>query len=128
MPALVVLDTNAILLPFERRIRIETELERLLGPYEAIVPEVCIQELARIAAEEKGARRDNAKMALSFAARFKVAPGTGRADEVALRIAKDRGAHLFTNDAALAKRAMAQQVPIIRLRGLSHLVVESHNE
>lgn len=128
MPTTVVADTNALLMPFERRVRIETELERLLGPYEVVVPEVCLQELARIAAQEKGARRDNAKMALSLAARFQSAPGEGRPDEVVLRIAKERKAHLFTNDAALVKRALKADVPVIRMRGLSHLIVETQDE
>ncbi|MBI2077496.1 MAG: PIN domain-containing protein [Euryarchaeota archaeon] len=128
MPTLVVADTNALLMPFERRIRIEPELERLLGTYEILVPDVCLNELGRIASEEKGARRDRAKMALSLAARFKSVAGNGAPDEVALRIAKERGAHLFTNDAALAKRAMAEGVPVIRMRGLSHLIVEARNE
>jgi rRNA-processing protein FCF1 len=87
MPALVVIDTSALFMPFERRISIEAELERLLGPFQGFVPEPCLAELARIASEEKGARRDRAKMALSYSTRFQTVPGEPPADTAALRIA-----------------------------------------
>jgi uncharacterized protein len=123
LAALVVLDTNALLMPFERRVRIEEELERLLGPFEALVPTPCIQELERIASEERGGRRDRAKMALQYATRFQRVEHAPPADYAALRIAVERGACLFTNDAELVKRAHRQGVRVIRLKGLSHLVI-----
>jgi uncharacterized protein len=123
MPALVVLDTNALILPFERRIRIEAELERLLGPFQGLVPSPCILELERIAREETGARRDRAKMAIVLAARFERVESEGRPDAAALQVARERGAHLFTNDAALIRLARAERVPVVRLKGLSHLML-----
>lgn len=125
MSALVVLDTNALLLPFERRVRIEEELERLLGPFHGLVPEACLKELARIASEEKGARRDRARMALGLSARFESVSGEGPADAAALRLAEERDAYLFTNDRGLIRRARERRRPVIRLKGLSHLVVDS---
>lgn len=127
MSALVVLDTNALILPFERRIRVEKELERLLGPFRGIVPSPCLAELERIAAQESGARRDRAKMALQFAARFERVEAEGRADAAALEVALKRGAHLFTNDKELIRKARAAGVPVIRLKGLSHLML-GHSE
>lgn len=129
MPALVVLDTNALLLPFERRVSIHAEIERLLGPFQGLVPEACLQELARLASETKGSRRDRAKMALSFSARFEaVAGGPKAADTAALQLARDRRAHLFTNDLGLIKRARSEGVPVIRLKGLSHLMLDPAEE
>lgn len=122
MPALVVLDTNALILPFERRIRIETELERLLGPWQGIVPSPCLAELERIAKEESGARRDRAKMARQFAQRFEHVFAEGRADEATVAVALDRRAFLFTNDLEVIRRAKKQGVKVIRLKGLSHLM------
>lgn len=123
MPALVVLDTNALLLPFERRIRIEAELERLLGPFQGLVPTPCLAELQRIATQESGGRRDRAKMAIEYARRFLPVEVPPPADHAVLTLAKERGAALFTNDAALAKRAHVEGVRVIRLKGLSHLVI-----
>lgn len=123
MAAIVVLDTNALLLPFERRIRIEAELLRLLGPFHALVPTPCLQELERIAAQEKGGRRDRAKMARQYAERFERVEYGPPADRAALEIAHQRGAYLFTNDADLVRRAHADGVRVVRMKGLSHLVV-----
>lgn len=120
----VVLDTNALLLPFERRLRIESELERLLGPFVGHVPRRCLDELERIAREGRGARRDRARMALQYAARFQVEPGEGPPDTVALEVAQRLGAHLFTMDKALIGRAHEAGVPVVRLKALSHLVVD----
>lgn len=122
MPALVVLDTNALILPFERRVRIESELERLLGPFKGLVPSPCLLELERIAKEESGARRDRAKMARQFANRFERVEAEGRADVATVQVAKDRGAYLFTNDLEVIRRAKKEKVPVIRLKGLSHLM------
>lgn len=122
MPALVVLDTNALILPFERRIRIESELERLLGPFQGIVPTPCLAELERIAKEESGARRDRAKMARQFAQRFEHVVAEGRADVATIEVAKARGAYLFTNDLEVIRQAKKEGVKVIRLKGLSHLM------
>ena len=128
MPALVVLDTNALILPFERRIRIESELERLLGPWSGLVPSPCLLELERIAKEESGARRDRAKMARQFAARFERVEAQGRADEATIQVAKERGAHLFTNDLEVIRSAKAANIPVIRLKGLSHLMLAQEED
>ena len=123
MPALVVLDTNALILPFERRIRIESELERLLGPWQGLVPSPCLAELERIAKEESGGRRDRAKMARQFAGRFERVEAEGRADQATIQVAKDRAAHLFTNDLEVIRAAKREKIPVIRLKGLSHLML-----
>lgn len=125
MPALVVLDTNALILPFERRLRVEAEIERLIGPFQGLVPSPCRDELQRISTEETGARRDRARMALTYSSRFENVPGTGSADQAALRLARERGAHLFTNDLDLIRQAREKKVPVIRLKGLSHLVIDT---
>lgn len=128
MPAVVVFDTNALMLPFERRLSVESELERLVGPFEGLVPEPCLNELVRIASEEKGARRDGAKMALALAARYDMVPTEGPADQAALRLARERRAYLFTNDKGVLRAARSVGQPTIRLKGLSHLVIVSPSD
>ena len=46
----VVLDTNALMAPVEVGVRTFEELDRLLGEYEALVPEAVLAELDRLAA------------------------------------------------------------------------------
>jgi uncharacterized protein len=116
VPAKVVLDTNALLLPFETGVRLEPELERLFGTYELLVPEAVLVELARIASEGKGQRAANARMALSLATRYGYRPVGGRGDEAVLQVARSEGAHLFTNDRDLLKRALTGGLSVVRLR------------
>lgn len=125
MVAKVVLDTNALLLPFESGVRIEPELERLLGPYEAIVPESVLQELAIIASEAKGQRAANARLALTLAARFAYRRTEARGDAAVLNVARQEGAYLFTNDRGLLKQALAVGLGVVRLKGQSHLILET---
>lgn len=125
MVSRVLLDANALLLPFETRVRIEPELERLLGTFELLVPESVLQELARLAAEAKGARAGNARMALALASRYRYVANTGGGDGAVLAAAKSQGALLFTNDRALIKRALAEGVRVVRLKGGGHLIMET---
>jgi uncharacterized protein len=123
--AKVVLDTNALLIPFESGIRLEAELERLFGTYEAIVPEAVMLELAHIASQGKGQRAANARMALSLASRYSYRPVSGRGDSAVLSIAKKEKAYLFTNDRELLNRAFAEGLGVVRVKGKSHLIVET---
>jgi uncharacterized protein len=123
--AKVVLDTNALLIPFESGIRLEPELERLFGTYEAIVPEAVMAELAHIASEGKGQRAANARMALALAARYSYRPVSGRGDSAVLSIAQKEKAYLFTNDRELLARALGAGLGVVRVKGRSHLIVET---
>lgn len=125
MATKVVIDTNALLLPFESGVRVESELERLLGSYEVLVPEAVLAELAAIASEAKGQRASNARMALSYATRFTYRPVGGRGDSAVLEVARREAALLFTNDRELLKRALGAGLGVIRLKGKSHLIVET---
>lgn len=125
MATKVVLDANALLLPFESGIRIQAELERLVGPVQMIVPEGVLQELAYIASTAKGRRAANARAALTLAAHFIPRAGTGRGDVAVLEAAKREGALLFTNDRALLRLGLQAGLTIVRLKGKSHLILET---
>jgi uncharacterized protein len=123
--AKVVLDTNALLIPFESGIRLEPELERLFGTYEVIVPEAVLVELAQIASQAKGQRAANARMALTLASRYSYRPIAGRGDSAVLAIAQKENALLFTNDRELLNRALGLGLGVVRVKGRSHLIVET---
>lgn len=123
--AKVVLDANALLVPFEQGIRIEEELERLLGPYEALVPESVLKELAVLAATAKGQRAANAKLALSLSQRFAYRPGTASGDNAVLQLARQERAMVFTNDRALLRRSLEAGLAVVRVKGKGHLIVET---
>ena len=121
----VVLDTNGLLMPFETGIRLERELERLLGTFEILVPEAVMTELGIIAATAKGRRRDNAKAALSLAAKYTYRKSPAEGDRAILAVARQEGALLLTNDRELIREAMKAGIGVVRMKGKGHLIVET---
>jgi len=111
----VVVDTNALILPFRFRFSMEEELNRLLPGCEVIVPSCVIDELQRLDIWE-------ARAALKLARRYTVKespPGDRGILELAIR----EGAHLFTADRGLRMRAKKAGVRVVVFRGKDHLVL-----
>ncbi len=115
----VLLDTNALLLPFQFRLNLEAELRRLLGEHEALVPSPVLDELRGLTKSTKEARA-----ALRLALTFRTLPAEGDADDAIFDAARRTGALVLTNDAVLLRRLKEAGVPRIFLRSRSHLVVE----
>lgn len=120
----VVLDSNALLLPFEKNISIEQELTRLLGSYEAIVPEAVLKELATMAALGKGRRKRDAQSALTLAARYRFVNTEAKGDAGVLDVARGLDAVVFSNDKEVRRLAREAGLRTVYLRGMSHLEVE----
>jgi rRNA-processing protein FCF1 len=115
----VVLDANALMLPFQFRVNLDLELTRLLGACDVFVPSSVVGELERLAV-----RNRDAKAALRLAAKYEIYKTTKRGDVAVVSAAKDLGATVVTSDAALLKVLGRQGVPRITLRSRSHLVLE----
>ena len=115
----VVLDANALLLPFQFRVNLEAELRRLLGEHEILVPSPVLDEL-------KGLSRSlrEARSALKLAGRFRVLDVPGGADDAILDAAARLKAVVVSNDAVLLRRLKEARIPRIFLRSRSHLVAE----
>ena len=60
----VVLDANALLMPFQFKINIDIEIERLLGGVEVLVPSSVIDELKKL-------KDKDAKAALSLSKKYR---------------------------------------------------------
>lgn len=125
MAARVVLDASALLLPFESGIRLESELDRLLGPYAALVPSTVRKELEVIAASGSGARAHNARMALALAGRFETRDAPGAGDDAVLALARSESALLCSVDRGLLRRALEAGLGVVRPKGRGHLIVET---
>lgn len=121
MPTPVVLDANALIMPFERRVRLDPELTRLLGSYEPVVPESVLKELATLAATATGATARHAKAALSLATRYKFVNAKKRGDAGVLEVTRALDAVLLTNDKELRGLARSEGLRTIYLRGKGHL-------
>lgn len=116
---LVLLDANALMMPFQFRINLEAELRRLLGEADIAVPTPVLEELRAI-----GGRDRTARSAERLARTFRTIEGHGSADDALLDLAAARGGVVVTNDAALLERLRAAGLPRVFLRSRSHLVAE----
>jgi len=117
----VVLDANALMMPFQFGLNIDAELSRLLGKYEAVVPSSIRSELKRLAA-----RSAAAKAALRLAEKFTTFKTTAEGDQSIIEAAKTLRAIVVTNDSELLETLEAEGIPRIRLRSRSHLVIEGY--
>jgi rRNA-processing protein FCF1 len=110
----VVLDTNALLMPFETSINLDLELERLLGSCEIFVPGPVIGELKRCGSK-------HSKGALALARKYRVAETKKQGDEGIIVVAKELGAYVLTNDRELRSRLRSLGIPTIYLRSGRYL-------
>ena len=117
--ARVVLDANALLLPFQFPVDLDAELARLLGSCEVLVPTSVVRELERVAARDR-----RAKAALDLARRYGRFETDAAGDEAVIAAAEALGAHVVTNDRALLAALEARGIPRIRLRGKVRLALE----
>jgi len=114
----VVLDTNAILMPFEVRINLDLALKNLLGDVRCVVPGPLIGELKHL-------DHKFSKAALELARRYEIVQTALSGDEAVIEVARLTGGYILTNDKALRTEARKQGIPLIFLRSGTHLVVES---
>ncbi|MCI4323841.1 MAG: hypothetical protein L3K03_07495 [Thermoplasmata archaeon] len=117
-PSVVLLDTNALFLPFRERFPLEAELTRVVPGSEVRVPAPVRREIARLVA----AGRPGAAVAAEFAGRFPSVPGPGEGDVAILGIARRLRAAVVTADAGFRDRLLAAGIPVLSPRGLHRLV------
>lgn len=107
----VVLDTNALIMPFQFKINLDDELQRIIGNPEIYVPSSVIHELERMG------RKD----ALKLASRYDKVDVDRKGDEGVLEAAERLDAIVVTNDGELKDRARKKGIPVAFLRGRTHL-------
>jgi rRNA-processing protein FCF1 len=116
----VILDVNALMMPFQFKINIDIELKRLLGECEVLVPTQVLGELRNLSKAHP-----EAKMALTLSKRYRVVESPeGTPDESIASLAKSTNSYVVTNDRGLIERLKAERVKVIRLRSRTHLVLE----
>jgi hypothetical protein len=120
----VVLDTNALMMPVELGVRTFDELDRLLGEYEALVPEAVLAELESLSA---GAGEEGvaASVGADLARRHEVVGhDASYADDAVVEVATEQDCdYAVTNDGPLRNRLLDANVPVIGLRGRNKLDV-----
>ncbi|MCD6574022.1 MAG: hypothetical protein J7K95_08035 [Thermoplasmata archaeon] len=121
----VVLDTNALLFPYQLGINIEKEITRLLGICRIMVPTSVIKEAERLAAGD-GSVSTAAKLGLSIVRKrdFQIIETVYEGDDGVMDVAVKMNAAIVTNDKELKKKAKEMGLPVIYVRGESRLEIE----
>ncbi|MDR0198180.1 MAG: twitching motility protein PilT [Methanomassiliicoccaceae archaeon] len=114
----VVLDTNALLMPFEMRLNIDLAVSSLLGDVRMIVPGPMIGEL-------KNLENKHAKAALMLARKYETYQTDSSGDDAVVEAAIRLDAFVLTNDKELKRRLRSMRIPLIYLRSDHHLVLET---
>jgi rRNA-processing protein FCF1 len=117
LPVSIVLDANALLMPFQFKINIDRELKRLFGEVPVLVPSSVLGELANVLDK-------NSKAALALARKYQIVETELSGDEAVLDVALRRSSAVVTNDKELIKKLRASRIPVIRLRGERYLVAD----
>jgi len=110
----VVLDTNALLMPFQFGINIDLEIRHLLGDVEVLVPSCVVAEL-------KGLKVKEAKAALSLSKKYKQVQTKLRGDLGVIEAAKEQHAAVVTNDQEIISILRKSSIPTIRMRDCQRL-------
>ncbi|MEM1513471.1 MAG: PIN domain-containing protein [Candidatus Thermoplasmatota archaeon] len=121
----VVLDTNALMMPYQFDINIEKELTRLLGVCRIIVPRSVVEEIEKIA-EKGGETGRAAQLALSIIKKrcFRVVETERKGDDGVIETAIKTEAAILTNDKELKKKAKELKLTVIYLREGKKLEME----
>lgn len=115
VPVAVVLDTNAILLPFTQGTRLEELLDEFLGTHTMHVPTSVISELKNLM-KNQGELGRAAKMALKLSERCKPEPTGRMGDDGILEVARRLGALVVTNDRKLQAECQKSGLQVIVAR------------
>jgi uncharacterized protein len=102
----VLLDTNAVLLPFARHFPLEAEIERLVGPSRIEIPYSVVRELEALAA--RGVR--GAQPSLEWTRRFPRRATRGHGDDALVQAARPSRDWVVTADRELQQRLTARGV------------------
>jgi rRNA-processing protein FCF1 len=125
----VILDANALFIPLQFKIDIFRDLMRLLNrSFEAILLSPVKRELEALAEKGSPKMRKNAAYALELAVKCKYvevdALASTPTDDIIVKIAKEWGSPVFTNDRALKRRLRDISVPVIYVRQKSRLDID----
>lgn len=107
----VVLDANALIMPFQFGMNLDSELERLFGNHKIYVPSSVRDEL-------KGLGRNDA---LSLSDKYNRIEVSKKGDEGVLEAAEKLDGVIVTNDKELKRRALKRNFSVAYLRSKSHL-------
>ncbi|HJJ88505.1 MAG TPA: nucleotide-binding protein [Methanocorpusculum sp.] len=120
---MVILDTNALMMPVQFGVDLFEELCELFGGYDALVPAEVICELRGLA-QGHGINATAARFGLKIATRCMVLPPYKddiSVDDKVIISAGMFNAVVVTNDKQLKNRLLSLRIPVVVLRSRSRL-------
>jgi len=130
LPTYVIVDTNFLLLPAQRRIDIFEELGRLINrKVKVIVPLPVLNELLKLKEIGKPLISKQASLAITMIQEKTVVDNTKRliketVDDFIIRLAREKKCLVATNDVSLRRRLRKENISVIFLRQMKYLQVE----
>ena len=111
---------------FERNIRLEEELDRLLSSYEIFILQSVFDEILMLKEQGSEKQKKLAKLAVQLIKRYPIFKESNHntADKALLHEAMLQSAIVVTNDVALRKELHKHSLKSICLRGKNHLMLE----
>ncbi len=123
----VILDTNFLMMPFQFKVDIEKELNRLLDvKFEICVPKSVIKELEGLKKSKEIKTRKTANMALEYAKRFKIIDVDKKVDEALVELGMNKNNIIATNDKQILKKLRKVGANIVYLRQKKYLEFEGY--
>ncbi len=123
----IIVDTNFLLMPYEYRIDLVSELRRIVhSPITLVISRGALNEIATLSGRH-GRRAAAARFVESNMEKFKsafefeIVPDTGAVDKWILKHAQENLLTVATNDIPLRKKLLAKGVPVIAMKGKSKL-------
>ncbi len=128
-PLKVILDSNALFVPLQFRIDIFEEVPRLLNKrVELVLLSPVKEELELLTKKDSPKLRKDAFYALKLAEKCTSVeigePKSMTVDDVIVKVAKEWGSPVFTNDRVLRRRLRDISVPVIYVRQKSRLDID----
>ena len=120
---MIVLDTNALMMPVESEVRLFDELDRLLPAVDGyLAPDAVRDELDKLA-DGAGKEATAASVGRDLLDRCTLAATEADyADDAVLELAtREDVTHAVTNDKPLKRRLLGAEIPVISLRGPNKL-------
>jgi len=113
----VILDTNALLMPFQFSMNLDAEVRALLGDFQVYVPGPVLGELRRCTDK-------HAKAAMALARKYTLYETSIQGDAGIIVAAKDLQATVVTNDERLRARLRKEGIQCVSLRSRKRLHFE----
>lgn len=121
----IIIDTNFLLIPFQFRIDIFSEIDRIVDfKYELFIVDKTIDELKKIIKEQKGKNKEAAKIALALIKNKRIRKlKTDEELDVDSLLLKQKEAIIATQDVILKRRLKKNKIKTITLRQKKYLML-----